>query len=196
MSIVVHNVAPSTTEVQLREFFSYCGDINRVSIHSNAAPNEEGGITAEVSFVHGESVDIAELLSGAAINGYAISVQRGTESSPVHAPESRFSAVGAVEGLSADGLLRGGKEIVTSIQGKAAALDEKYGVRKRVVAGAKAVGRTAVGAVNYVTGRTDKGEVQVQFWYWKPHQPQWGPDPRLDAQRREAYRCCGSAPSL
>jgi RNA recognition motif-containing protein len=193
MSIVVHNIAPETTEVQLREFFSYCGDISAVAFHP---PNPTtGDITATVLFVHGESVDIAELLSGAAINGFIIGVQRGTQTSPIQEPEKRFSAVGAVEGLSASGLLRGGKEIISSIQDKALALDQKYGVRKRVVEGAKAVGRTAVGAANYVMGRTDKGDVQVQFWNWKANQPQWGPDPRLDAQRREGAGAA-SAPAL
>lgn len=190
-SIVVHNVSHDTTELQLREFFSYCGDIVSVKVQPPTADTT----IASVVFAHGESVDIAELLTGAAINGYMIEVQRGGgEATPVQAPENRYSAVGAVDGLSADGLLRGGKEVLTSIQDKALALDQKYGVRSRVVAGARAVGRTAVGAVNYVMGRTDKGEVQVQFWYWKPHQPQWGPDPRLDAERRSAYN--ESAPSL
>lgn len=186
-AVTVQGLTADTTEIQLREFFSYCGDIVAVMLHP-ADPSCGRAAWATIQFAHSESVDIAVLLSGAAVNGAAIEVNDATVPGSATAPsENRRSAVGSVNGLQASGLLQGGKEIIGTIRDRAAAVDAKYGIRDAVVNQARAIKNTAVGAVNYVTGRSDKGDVQVACWYWRENQPQWGPDPRLDAARKAAY---------
>lgn len=175
-----------TTEAQLREFFSYCGDI--ASVRISGVDPAIGTATAEVVFVHPDSVDIAELLSGATVNNAAISVAyAGNSPQPETPTDSRRSAVRAVNGMEASGLLQGGKELVNKVKARAYALDTKYGIKDTVVAGAQAVKGQVTGAVKYVLGRTDVGEVQVACWYWKPNQPQWGVDPRDEYRRKLAY---------
>eukprot|EP00331_Platyophrya_macrostoma_P000958 CAMPEP_0176405706 /NCGR_PEP_ID=MMETSP0127-20121128/481_1 /TAXON_ID=938130 /ORGANISM="Platyophrya macrostoma, Strain WH" /LENGTH=189 /DNA_ID=CAMNT_0017784783 /DNA_START=14 /DNA_END=583 /DNA_ORIENTATION=+ len=172
-SVLVSNLTADTTDLQLREFFSYCGDIQDIRITSPS--------TAVIQFAKCESVEIATLLTGAAVNGSAIVVSDVPPAGGLASPASpvRPSAVQSVDRLSAAGLLAGAGNVIDSIRDKAVALDEKYGIRAALSNGVTSAVRSVDGLVKYVTGRNDKGDVQVACWYWKENQPQWGEDPRM-----------------
>ena len=188
MSVRVTGLPLETSEAQLREFFSYCGSLSTVVLTPDT---DTASSFADVTFEHPDSVEIAELLSGAFLNGAPITVTRlqpfpssvaANNNADPASPPHPHSAVRAVDGLTVKGLLAGGEQVLQRIRSNAVELDTKYGIRNKITAGANVVAGAVTSAAKTVTGRNDVGEVTVESYQWKANQPQWGRDPKLVAQ--------------
>ena len=169
-SIVVSGLSPQVTEDQIRQFLSYCGDIEAVAFKES-----EAGRQAAVSFVAAESVATAELLTGAIVGDSTVTITPIVE-------EKRSltrSALGVVNGVVAAGMLHG-EQLVADIRSRAAKLDKENGIISTVAGGAVGaagfVVREVRGVVKTVTGKGTLGKPTTEQWMYG-NQPQWGPPP-------------------
>jgi len=82
-TILVSNISPNATESNLKEFFSFCGNITNISLErrDNNSPSE-----AMISFDNHEAVDTALLLQGALLDERPLAVCLLKDLDKVHPP--------------------------------------------------------------------------------------------------------------
>ena len=83
--IKVSNIAATTTEDSLRDFFSFCGDIKLVHLYPSAAADSGKQQEAVVLFEAEAGASTAVLLDNAVVDGARIKVEAFPET-PVASP--------------------------------------------------------------------------------------------------------------
>lgn len=175
-SVSVAGIAPTVSEEELRNFFSYCGEI--VTVLVNAVAN-----TAVVTFSTPDGAETATLLSGAVVGTSPVTVTRSASSGGLAASSiDSAAALAFVEGMVSRGLVTG-EALIAQLRAQAATVGIPGGnaVVGVAVEGAKAVvnvGRTVVTtAVGAVTGGSQPlGQPTTGQWMYG-NQPQWGAPP-------------------
>jgi hypothetical protein len=171
-AVILEGLEDSISESEIANFLSYCGEVASVTFTGVT----QLGRTARALFVSAESVGIAELLTGAVVGSSPVTISAETPGSPMHQPTSSTEDV--VHKMEQDGKLSGG--VLPAIRSRAAAVDERLGIRSKVRFGVKAVGSVVTGAVSAVAGvvrGSGSHEGTVQQWNSAPNQPQWGAAP-------------------
>lgn len=173
-SISVCGCSANVHEASLREFFSYCGDVETVVIHE---PLEEGAVgrKAVVTFTTADAVTTAVLLTGAIIVDSTVEITPLVASSAESPLSPLKSATSVINNIVSAGLLKGEK-LVRDVREKAHAVDEKNGITATISTGVKVVVDAGKGVVQSVTRGGTKGTATTESWMYG-NQPQWGAPP-------------------
>ncbi len=169
-AVIMEGIEDGVSESDIANFLSYCGEVASVTFTGVT----QLGRTARALFVAADSVGIAELLTGAVIGASPVTIFAEILSSE-HDPTT--SSEDVVQKMADDGHLRG--TVLPAIRARAAAVDERLGIRSKLRVGVKAVGSVAAGAVSLVAAVVHGHQAQptVQQWNSAPNQPQWGAPP-------------------
>lgn len=144
-SVSVTNLSKKATEDDLRNFFSFTGEVSAISIKEGDDCN-----SAEVTFVDDKSLETALLLTGAVFHDREVAITASGETPAVSAKAPTKSAQDMVTTmlakgytLTADALTKAKAydekhKITATALEKAKELDEKYGVSDKAKAAAKA----------------------------------------------------------
>lgn len=133
-SVKVSNLSLRATEQDIKEFFSFSGEVESIEIHSN---NER---FAYVTFKDPQGAETAVLLSGATIADQFVIIELASNYTPPEAPSAPHGATessGGTEGQS-DSVVQKAEDVVSSMLakgfilgkdalGKAKSFDEKHG---------------------------------------------------------------------
>lgn len=132
-SVKVGNLSSGATEHDIKEFFSFSGEVESIDIQSNEH-------SAYVTFKETQGAETAVLLSGASIADQSVIIELAPNYSPPAAPHAETQSSGAesvvqkaedvVSSMLAKGFILG-KDAV----GKAKAFDEKHGFTSTATAG-------------------------------------------------------------
>ncbi|CAH8271331.1 unnamed protein product [Arabidopsis lyrata] len=132
-SVKVGNLSSGATEHDIKEFFSFSGEVESIDIQSNEH-------SAYVTFKETQGAETAVLLSGASIADQSVIIEMAPNYSPPPAPHAETQSSGAesvvqkaedvVSSMLAKGFILG-KDAV----GKAKAFDEKHGFTSTATAG-------------------------------------------------------------
>ncbi|KAG9101089.1 hypothetical protein FRC06_003363 [Ceratobasidium sp. 370] len=127
-SVHVANLAFSTTENQLHDFFSFCGKISSIDFHSAEH-------TATIHFEHPSAAKTALMLNGGTLDGSAIAVTSDVEHEDVH--DEHHDETRPIQqtdkpraAIAAEYLARG-YTLSEQILQKAIDMDKKQGISQR-----------------------------------------------------------------
>eukprot|EP00898_Chlorokybus_atmophyticus_P001490 jgi/Chlat1/2341/Chrsp17S02621 len=151
-SVLVTNISPNATERSLSEFFSFSGEIRRISIRDEA----DGTKSATVTFKDAKALDTALLLTGAVIVDRAVMITAASgvpnsPNTPLMSPVSQTSPLAEPNRTerAIAAMLARGYVLSSDVLSRARAVDEKHGLTSRVRAKL-----AAVDAMYNVTERT------------------------------------------
>jgi len=157
-SVNVSNIAESTTEKQLHDFFSFCGKIDKVDFNATAK-------TAVVSFGNPSAAKTALMLNGGSLDGAKLEVTSETEhpeedqtaphpdGTPYH--QSDKPRAGIVAEYLAKGYV-----LSDHILNRAIDIDQKKGISSRFLSYFNSLDKT-VGAKTLGPDQTVSGRVQT-----------------------------------
>jgi len=131
-SVQVSNIAASTTQDTLRDFFTFCGKISDIEVHEDASEKTK---TATVSFEKPTAAKTALMLNGGTLDGSNITVTSELEHADDHSSSTPDShPIDQTDkpraGIAAEYLARGYK-LSDSILQRAIEIDQKQGISAR-----------------------------------------------------------------
>jgi len=143
-TVNISGIAPTTTQAQLHDFFTFCGTISSIDY-------QEKGDKATISFEKPNAAKTALILNGGALDGSTLTVT----SDVVHQDEEHQPTPGTYEqsdkpraGIAAEYLAKGYK-LSDQILERAIEMDNKQGISKRFLSYFhsldKSVGERALG---------------------------------------------------
>ncbi|EOA19437.1 hypothetical protein CARUB_v10001749mg [Capsella rubella] len=135
-SVKVGNLSSGATEHDIKEFFSFSGEVESIDIESNEH-------SAYVTFKDPQGAETAVLLSGASIADQSVIIEMAPNYSPPEAPHAETQGSG---GGGAESVVQKAEDVVSSMLargfilgkdavGKAKAFDEKHGFTSTATAG-------------------------------------------------------------
>ncbi|XP_010420392.1 PREDICTED: binding partner of ACD11 1 isoform X2 [Camelina sativa] len=135
-SVKVGNLSSGATEHDIKEFFSFSGEVESIDIQSNEH-------SAYVTFKDPQGAETAVLLSGASIADQSVVIEMAPNYAPPVAPHAETQASG---GGGAESVVQKAEDVVSSMLargfilgkdavGKAKAFDEKHGFTSTATAG-------------------------------------------------------------
>ncbi|VDC04588.1 unnamed protein product [Peniophora sp. CBMAI 1063] len=168
-TVTVTGIAPTTTQQQLNDFFSFCGKIQSIDLNEKAEPR-----TAVVHFEKPSAAKTALILNGGSLDGAHLSVTSDT----VHEDEEHDAASEHIDqsdkpraGIVAEYLARG-YTLSDQILQRAIEVDSQKGISKRFLTyfqsldttlGEKALGpeKTISGKVSETIGNAHKSAKSI-----------------------------------
>jgi hypothetical protein len=151
-TVNVSGIAPSTTEVQLRDFFSFCGQISSLQL-------QEG--TAIIAFEKSSAAKTALMLDGGALDGSTLSVKSDVVHQDDHQPPTPHQhhidqSDKPRAGIAAEYLAKG-YSLSDHILTRAIEIDNTQGISKRFLTYVqnldKSVGQRVLGPQRTMTGK-------------------------------------------
>ncbi|KAI0265720.1 hypothetical protein BC834DRAFT_175846 [Gloeopeniophorella convolvens] len=147
-SVNVSNIAPTTSEQQLHDFFSFCGKISKIDSNEGGSPK-----SAVIHFEKSSAAKTALMLNGGSLDGYHLNVHSDTvhpdEEETPHSPGSPLDQSDKPRaGIAAEYLAKG-YALSDGILQRAIQLDSEKGISTRFLSyfhsldtsiGAKALG--------------------------------------------------------
>ncbi|VVB14811.1 unnamed protein product [Arabis nemorensis] len=133
-SVKVSNLSSGATEHDIKEFFSFSGEVESIDIQGNEH-------SAYVTFKDPQGAETAVLLSGASIADQSVIIEMAPNYSPPAAPHAETQSGGAAEGVVqkaedvVSSMLAKGFILGKDAVGKAKAFDEKHGFTSTASAG-------------------------------------------------------------
>ncbi|KAL1213036.1 Binding partner of ACD11 1 [Cardamine amara subsp. amara] len=135
-SVKVGNLSLGATEHDIKEFFSFSGEVESIDIHSNEH-------SAYVTFKDPQGAETAVLLSGASITDQSVTIEMAPNYSPPAAPHAETQSSG---GGAAESVVQKAEDVVSTMLakgfilgkdavGKAKVFDEKLGFTSTATAG-------------------------------------------------------------
>ncbi|KFK25915.1 hypothetical protein AALP_AA8G179600 [Arabis alpina] len=136
-SVKVSNLSAGATEHDIKEFFSFSGEVESIDIQGTEQ-------SAYVTFKDPQGAETAVLLSGASIADQAVIIEIAPNYSPPAAPHAETQSGGV--GGAAEAVVQKAEDVVSSMLakgfilgkdavGKAKAFDEKHGFTSTASAG-------------------------------------------------------------
>ncbi|XP_013622729.1 PREDICTED: binding partner of ACD11 1-like isoform X1 [Brassica oleracea var. oleracea] len=141
-SVKVSNLSSGATEHDIKEFFSFSGEVESIDIQGS---NEH---SAYVTFKDPQGAETAVLLSGASIADQSVTIEMAPDYTPPAAPHAETQSGGV--GGAAESVVQKAEDVVSSMLakgfilgkdavGKAKAFDEKLGFTSTATAGVASV---------------------------------------------------------
>ncbi|MBA0678996.1 hypothetical protein Goari_020311, partial [Gossypium aridum] len=110
-TIKVSNISLEATERDIKEFFSFSGDIEYVEMQRG----DEGSQIAYITFKDLQGAETAVLLSGATIVGLSVSISLSPDYT---LPPAAFAPPPAIQNKTADSTIRKAEDVVTGMLAK------------------------------------------------------------------------------
>ncbi|KAL0647726.1 hypothetical protein Bca4012_046017 [Brassica carinata] len=140
-SVKVGNLSSGATEHDIKEFFSFSGEVETIDIQGS------GEHSAYVTFKDPQGAETAVLLSGASIADQSVTIELAPNYTPPAAPHAETQSGG---GGAAEGVVQKAEDVVSSMLakgfilgkdavGKAKAFDEKLGFTSTATAGVASI---------------------------------------------------------
>uniref|UniRef100_A0A1J3G5T4 Protein vip1 n=2 Tax=Noccaea caerulescens TaxID=107243 RepID=A0A1J3G5T4_NOCCA len=138
-SVKVGNLSAGATEHDIKEFFSFSGEVESIDIQGNEH-------SAYVTFKDPQGAETAVLLSGASIADQSVVIEMAPDYNPPAAPHAETPSGGTGGGSGAESVVQKAEDVVSSMLakgfilgkdavGKAKAFDEKLGFTSTATAG-------------------------------------------------------------
>jgi RNA recognition motif-containing protein len=158
-TVHVSGLAPSTTEAELHNFFTFCGKITHIDFHEDGKPK-----FAVVHFEKPSAAKTAVMLNGGILDGVPLTVESEVE----HKDEDGEDHTTPIEqtdkpraGIAAEYLSRGYK-LSDAVLQRAIEIDNKQGISKRFLNYITSLD-SSIGARALGPDRTISGKVQSTF---------------------------------
>ncbi|CAH2072569.1 unnamed protein product, partial [Thlaspi arvense] len=141
-SVKVGNLSSGATEHDIKEFFSFSGEVESIDIQGSSDEH-----SAYVTFKDPQGAETAVLLSGASIADQAVIIEMAPTYTPPAAPHAETQSGG---GGAADSVVQKAEDVVSTMLakgfilgkdavGKAKAFDEKLGFTSTATAGVASI---------------------------------------------------------
>ncbi|KAG2273756.1 hypothetical protein Bca52824_056311 [Brassica carinata] len=137
-SVKVGNLSSGATEHDIKEFFSFSGEVETIDIQGSEH-------SAYVTFKDPQGAETAVLLSGASIADQSVVIELATNYTPPAAPHAETQSGGAAESVVqkaedvVSSMLAKGFILGKDAVGKAKAFDEKLGFTSTATAGVASI---------------------------------------------------------
>uniref|UniRef100_A0A6B2LFK1 RRM domain-containing protein n=1 Tax=Arcella intermedia TaxID=1963864 RepID=A0A6B2LFK1_9EUKA len=159
---MVRNIAPSTSQKTLNDFFVFCGNITSLNIKQDVDPKYEGTLCALITFETEAAAKTAQLLSNALINDRPIVVEVAATTTDPNPPPLAQAAQArpaqAGQGTLLDSFIATGNDVTVGVISKVKELDEQTGVSQKVDSGLVAV-KTTVAKIDADYAISDKAKI-------------------------------------
>ncbi|PPQ99195.1 hypothetical protein CVT26_014118 [Gymnopilus dilepis] len=154
-TVNVSGIAPSTTQTQLHDFFTFCGKINSIE-------HKDGSGTATIAFEKANSARTALMLNGGVLDGSTLTVtsdvvhpeeeHHTSDQPPHHVDQSDKPRAGIAAEYLAKGYV-----LSDSVLQKAIEMDNKHGISKKFLDYFnnldKGIGQRALGPEQTISGK-------------------------------------------
>ncbi|XP_009121434.1 binding partner of ACD11 1 isoform X1 [Brassica rapa] len=155
-SVKVGNLSSGATEHNIKEFFSFSGEVENIDIQGS------GEHSAYVTFKDPQGAETAVLLSGASIADQSVTIELAPNYTPPAAPHAETQSGG---GGAAEGVVQKAEDVVSSMLakgfilgkdavGKAKAFDEKLGFTSTATAGVASIDQKIGLSQKFTAGTT------------------------------------------